>query len=387
MIELLKIYSKKYLKDSLYLNLCVLLLVFLTAYVNPKIDRNEVSLTYFFSLNIILFFFSYPMEECLKWVLVTTIKKYKIIIFNILFQLYKIALSLFFLFLNLLFFGLPEKIEEKKSSFQEGYFFSTGLENILDSRFFFGIIIFSFFIIVTIFSPSPKLILAQPGFLRLKWADTLYYLKKYKYFCIFLILLLPGVKLLKNYWNSPIVIYSLGFTYLIFNFFHSYFKKLKYTFVKKKTYYLIVIFILIFSFINLKIYSDQRLKKRDLTSDHMASEILFQRSFYQKSITPNLDRILLGDLSFSNFKKLLNYLKEERSLDKKDITYLINKHPISEFLKKKDDLLWSFYLFKKKVFPFKEKNQFSSLKQYFFNAVEGHSYQYGLIKNFAKLTS
>ena len=49
MIELLKIYSKKYLKDSLYVNLCAWSLVFLTAYVNPKIDKNEVSLTYFFT--------------------------------------------------------------------------------------------------------------------------------------------------------------------------------------------------------------------------------------------------------------------------------------------------------------------------------------------------
>ena len=35
-----------------------------------------------------------------------------------------------------------------------------------------------------------------------------------------------------------------------------------------------------------------------------------------------------------------------------------------------------------------EKSQLQyAVKQYFFNAVEGHSYQYGLIKNFAKLTS
>ena len=387
MIELLKIYSKKYLKDSLYLNFCVLLLVFLTAYVNPKIDRNEVSLTYFFSLNIILFFFSYPMEECLKWVLITPIKKYKIIIFNILFQFYKIILSLLFLLLNLFFFGVPQKVEEKRSSFQEGYFFSTALENILDSRFFFGIIIFSFFIVVTIFSPSPKLILAQPGFLKLKWNDVIYYLKKYKYFWIFLILLLPGVKLLKNYWNSPIIIYSLGFTYLTFNFFHSYFKRLKYTFIKKKTYYLITIFILALSFVSLKIYSDQRLKKRDLTSDHMASEILFQRSFYRQNITSKLNRVLMGDLSFSNFKKLTNYLKEEKKVNKKDINELIKKYPISIFLDKKDDLLWSFYLLKNNVFSFKEEGQFSSLKKYFFNTVEGHSYQHGFIKNFAKLTS
>ncbi len=386
MFELFKIYSKKYFKDALYVNICAWFLVFLTAYVNPKIDKNEVSLTYFFSLNIILFLFSYPLEECLKWVLVSPFKKIEIFLFNIFFQSFKLFLGGIYFSLNLFFFGLPLSVEKKKSTFQEDYFFNQALDQIMDSRFFFGIVLFVIFIIVTLFSPSPKLILAQPGFLKLKWKDIIFYLKKYRYFVFIFILALPGIKLLKNYWNSPIIIYTLGFTYLTFNFFHSYFKKLKFSFIKQKRYYLSIIFIFITIFTFLKIYSNNRIKKDSLGSENLTSEFLFQRSFYRDGVQPYLSQILRGDLKFRTFKKLKSYLAETSQISSLKLEEKINRIPLSEFLINKEDPLWALYLAKKAQDNQKKPQYYRLLKAYFFKNASVHPIQLRLTKKFAKLT-
>ncbi|MBG07973.1 MAG: hypothetical protein CME68_04395 [Halobacteriovoraceae bacterium] len=386
MFELFKIYSRKYFKDALYVNICAWFLVFLTAYVNPKIDKNEVSLTYFFSLNIILFLFSYPLEECLKWVLVSPFKKIEIFLFNIFFQFFKLFLSGIYFSLNLFFFDLPLSVEKKKATFQEDYFFNQALDQIMDSRFFFGIVLFIIFIIVTLFSPSPKLILAQPGFLKLKWKDLIFYLKKYRYFVFIFIFALPGIKLLKNYWNSPIIIYTLGFTYLTFNFFHSYFKKLKFSFIKKKKYYLAILFIFVTIFTSLKIYSNNRIKRGSLGSENLASEVLFQRSFYLDKTLPHLNEILRGDLKFRTFKKLKSYLEETSQISSLKLEEKIKSISLLDFLNKKEDPLWALYLANKAKNNQNEPQYYKLLKTFFFKNASEHPIQLRLTKKFAKLT-
>ena len=386
MLELLKIYSRKYFKDALYVNICAWFLVFLTAYVNPKIDKNEVSLTYFFSLNIILFLFSYPLEECLKWALVSPFKKLEIFFFNIIFQFFKLSLSGLYFSLNLFFFGLPQSVEKKKATFQEDYFFNQALDQIMDSRFFFGIVLFVIFITVTLFSPSPKLILAQPGFLKLKWKDFIFYLKKYRYLVLILVFALPGIKMLKNYWNSPIIIYTLGFTYLTFNFFHSYFKKLKFSFIKKKKYYLSVLFIFMVLFTSLKIYSNKRIKRGILGSENLASEVLFQRSFYTGNTLSLVNNILEGDIKFRTFKKLKSYLAETSQITPLKLEEKIKTIPLSTFLIKKEDPLWALYLAKKNKDTQNESPYYNLLKGYFFKNTSAHPLQLRLTKKFAQLT-
>ena len=386
MLELLKIYSRKYFKDALYVNICAWFLVFLTAYVNPKIDKNEVSLTYFFSLNIILFLFSYPLEECLKWVLVSPFKKLEIFFFNIIFQFFKLSLGGIYFSLNLFFFGLPLSVEKKKATFQEDYFFNQAVDQIMDSRFFFGIVLFIIFVIVTLFSPSPKLILAQPGFLKLKWKDFIFYLKKYRYFVFIFIFALPGIKMLKNYWNSPIIIYTLGFTYLTFNFFHSYFKKLKFSFIKKKKYYFFFIFIFIVLFTSLKIYSNNRIEKGFINGENLASEVLFQRSFYRGDSLSLLNETLEGDIKFSTFKKFKNYLIETSQTTSFKVEEKIKKISLLDFLNKKEDPLWALYLAKKYQKNKSDNQYYETLKEYFFKNVSAHPLQLRLTKKFAKLT-
>jgi ribosomal protein S18 len=157
--------------------------------------------------------------------------------------------------------------------------------------------------------------------------------------------------------------------------------------LKKKSYYCIIILIFTLCFLILKKYSNHRLQIKDLSSEHLASEILFQRSFYRGNILNKIEKILKGDIDFSNFKKLRNYIQEEQKIKKSLILNKLKKISLKIFLKKKDDPLWAFYLYKKKVFTFEEEKNFKYLQHFFFLKIETHPFQYNFIRKFAQMTS
>ena len=130
------------------------------------------------------------------------------------------------------------------------------------------------------------------------------------------------------------------------------------------------------------------MEKDSLDGENLASEILFQRSFYQGTPSLLFDKILKGDIKFLTFKKLKSYLLETSYITSQQLEERIKKISLSNFLIKKEDPLWALYLAKKNEKESAEKRplNYKLLKSFFFKHISSHPLQLRLTKKFAKLT-
>ena len=139
-------------------------------------------------------------------------------------------------------------------------------------------------------------------------------------------------------------------------------------------------------FTSLKIYSNKRIKRGILGSENLASEVLFQRSFYTGNTLSLVNNILEGDIKFRTFKKLKSYLAETSQITPLKLEEKIKTMPLSAFLIKKEDPLWALYLAKKNKDTQNESPYYNMLKGYFFKNTSTHPLQLRLTKKFAQLT-
>ncbi len=317
MKTLFKIYGKDFAINALYLFLLVLFLGGALFFIMQGSERiGSILTSLFVTFNWILFFYSYPLTQCLKWALYTPLSKKEIIFFNIIFQIYKIIiiglLGLLLRFLvrsdstptEKLVLGLNvQKIDWTK------YVFST------DSPFWStfllaGILLVTIGAMAVIFNVSPRLIIENKGGVKIytKFKTYKFILQKYWYWFALLIPLAFVMKKTYGYWTSSYFVMAFALTFILFFTWWTYSQKL----VLAPFWHRLIIpsgilfFIFLLSFFYG--YSTYRLDLKNLSLPAKLEEFNYLKNFGPTLELKDLLALLKSDLDSSEVKDVLKSL-------------------------------------------------------------------------------
>jgi hypothetical protein len=341
MKQLLKIYCKDFAINALYLFILVLVIgVILSLIMQGEENIATILYSLFVTFYWILFFYAYPLTQCLKWANFAPIQKWKLVSFNFVFQIYKLFIILiFFMILSLVLAqfggsqnyqklmrpgpvnvhkGLDQNLEAKSAQVYLDYILNLIQEKYpynLESPFWSTFIVSAGLLMLVcffclIFNVSPRLIIENKGGITLYTKFKRYYflIKKYRILVYSLIPLGFILKLTYYYWNSSFFVISFSMSFVIFFTIWTYSQKLIFDrFIHQMIIpsgFIFFLFVTTFFYQ----YSHYRLKSKDVGIPGLIEELGYLRNFGEHVESVRLAKMLEADLTGYDVKRLVSYV-------------------------------------------------------------------------------